>query len=574
MGQRALAPRAIAHRPLDRHGPLVRVALGVGALGAARSAMGRGGGGNHAAVTAASGSGHYGGSSFGSGGGGGSLAGVIVLVIIALVIYFIYKRVTRGGRQVPEALSALGAAAAARAASGSLAPGTAQAAVMPPGATPPGATLQAAVDTIRTQDPGFEMETFLQRAEMTFFLVKRGVQQNDAGAIRPYLNDDTFAQVSKNIALMKSQHQHQLLESLNVRALHLLGAECNAQEQRLQVHFDLVYRGKVLGDADRVVSDEREDTAHGERWTFTRSATARTPVDGGVTASRCPACGAELRLNLDGTCTHCRASVTNGTVDWVVAEVQTAPFLGHAAGLMQGGVAPTLAEGIASLRAGDPAFAMDGFLDRVNTAFLALQDAWCKQNLDAGRAFLSPGAYFSWREQLETLVAEGRRDVMENISVRAIQPVRIIHGRVFDDLTVRIDAAAADYEIDPQGKIVFGDRTVRPFTEEWTFQRSVGVATVQKPGTLENTCPSCGAPVSLNQIGECRYCKAAVTSGKFDWVVSRIEQDDAGSSSSGGESMLANAGEDIALRVGGALVGGLLGSLLAGNSSDDNSRDW
>jgi hypothetical protein len=255
--------------------------------------------------------------------------------------------------------------------------------------------------------------------------------------------------------------------------------------------------------------------------------------------------------------------------------VQTAPFLGHAAGLMQGGVAPTLAEGIASLRAGDPAFAMDGFLDRVNTAFLALQDAWCKQNLDAGRAFLSPGAYFSWRAQLETLVAEGRRDVMENISVRAIQPVRIIHGRVFDDLTVRIDAAAADYEIDPQGKIVFGDRTVRPFTEEWTFQRSVGVATVQKPGTLENTCPSCGAPVSLNQIGECRYCKAAVTSGKFDWVVSRIEQDDAGSSSSsGGESMLANAGEDIALRVGGALVGGLLGSLLAGNSSDDNSRDW
>jgi hypothetical protein len=100
----------------------------------------------------------------------------------------------------------------------------------------------------------------------------------------------------------------------------------------------------------------------------------------------------------------------------------------------------------------------------------------------------------------------------------------------------------------------------------------VGVATVQKPGTLENTCPSCGAPVSLNQIGECRYCKVAVTSGKFDWVVSRIEQDDSGSSTGGGQGMLGDAGEQIALRVGGALVGGLLGSLLAGNSSDD-SRD-
>jgi hypothetical protein len=115
---------------------------------------------------------------------------------------------------------------------------------------------------------------------------------------------------------------------------------------------------------------------------------------------------------------------------------------------------------------------------------------------------------------------------MEHLQVQGIQPMRIVHGRVFDDLTVRITAACADFEIDKDGRIVFGDRTVRPFTEEWTFQRSTGVTTSNKPGTLENTCPSCGAPVSLTQIGECRYCKAAVTTGKFDWVVSRIEQED------------------------------------------------
>jgi hypothetical protein len=69
---------------------------------------------------------------------------------------------------------------------------------------------------------------------------------------------------------------------------------------------------------------------------------------------------------------------------------------------------------------------------------------------------------------------------------------------------------------------------------------------VQKPGTLENICLSCGAPVSLNQIGECRYCKAAVTSGKFDWVVSRIEQDDAVSP---GDGIIGNAGADLALQL-------------------------
>jgi hypothetical protein len=158
---------------------------------------------------------------------------------------------------------------------------------------------------------------------------------------------------------------------------------------------------------------------------------------------------------------------------------------------------------------------------------------------------------------------------MENVSVRSIEPVRVIRGRVFDDLTVRISASAADFETDKDGKLVFGDRVVRPFTEEWTFQRSRGVATAQKPGTLENICPGCGAPVSLNQIGECRYCKAAVTSGKFDWVVSRIEQDDA---TSRGESLIGNAGTDLALQVGGAIVGGLIGSLLSARDSNESRK--
>jgi hypothetical protein len=76
--------------------------------------------------------------------------------------------------------------------------------------------------------------------------------------------------------------------------------------------------------------------------------------------------------------------------------------------------------------------------------------------------------------------------------------------------------------------------------------------------------------LALTQIGECRYCKAAVTSGKFDWVVSRIEQEDgeSGSGASGDDT-----GSDLAAQVGGAIVGGLLGSLLSGSSSRD-SNDW
>jgi predicted lipid-binding transport protein (Tim44 family) len=561
------------------------------ACGWAAAALGRTGGGSHSAATSTSSGGHSGIPSFG-GGGDGSFGGIIALIVIGLIVYFIYRRFTRAapgpqgfapgpqgfGPGMQSVASAAPGAQAALSALGAVL-GAGAAGRIGNGATPWGARpdpiLSAAVDKIRELDPGFELETFLQRAEMTFFLVKRGIQQNDAAAIRPYLNDAVFAVVSRDIGQTKAQHRRALLESLNVRALHVESADCGSQGQRMQIHFDLVYRAKMLDDANRVVSDEGDDHRHGERWTFVRDAAARTPVDGGVTASRCPSCGAELRLNLDGTCTHCRASVTNGTVDWVVADVQPAPFVGYSGESSLAVAAPTVGQGIANLQASDPAFALDAFQARAKAAFLALQDAWCRQNLDAGRGFLSPGAYFTWRAQLETLAAEGRRNVMENLEVRSVAPIQIVHGRVYDDLTVRITAAAADFEIDAAGKIVFGDRTVRAFTEDWTFQRSVGVATSQKAGTLENTCPSCGAPVSLNQIGECRYCKAAVTSGKFDWVVSRIEQEDlAGGGADGNlNGSLENVGADIALQVGGAIVGGLLGSLLSGNNSSKDSND-
>ena len=506
--------------------PLIeRVALATLAMGAAVDATARGGGGGHGGGSS-SGGGHS--SSFSSSsyhstsGGNGQLSiggWFVLLIIMAAVFYYIWRWKRNAEAVTPQRGAALakamtpvfGALAAARQTSA-------------PQSNRP--SLPAGIATLGAKDPGFEIETFLQRAEMSFFLVRRGIQNNDAAAVRPFLNDTLFSATARSIGQSKTQHRHTLLESLNVRAVHLVNATCNDQGQSLEVHFDLVYRAKSVDEANHVLGDEGSDGRHGEHWTFVRAASARTSSVGDVTASRCPACGAELKLSLDGVCTHCKASVTNGSVDWVAAEIRPAPFVGYTSESQLAAAAPSVAEGVARMRSSDPAFSIDVFRVRVRTAFVALQDAWCKQHLDSARAFLSPGAYFAWRAQLETMAAEGRRNVMEHLQVQSIQPMRVVHGRVFDDLTVRITAACADFEIDKDGRIVFGDRTVRPFSEEWTFQRSTGATTSGKPGTLENTCPGCGAPVSLTQIGECRYCKAAVTTGKFDWVVSRIEQED------------------------------------------------
>jgi hypothetical protein len=184
--------------------------------------------------------------------------------------------------------------------------------------------------------------------------------------------------------------------------------------------------------------------------------------------------------------------------------------------------------GIAEIQANDPGFNEQGFLDRAQAAFFQLQKAWQDRNVDEGRAYMSPGLYQSWKAQVDQMTAQHKKNVLENLFIQGMHIAKATHDANFDQITVRIDASAMDYEVDDQtGKEVFavgGRKADRPFTEYWTFQRSAGAKTLVTGGVTEKKCPNCGAPLQVNETGDCKFCGAAVTSGKFDWVLSKIDQ--------------------------------------------------
>ena len=487
------------------------------------AALARGGGGGHVGGGEGGfgGGGGGGGGGFGGGGGyypidgggGGLPLGFLIPLVIILIIYYLARHSARQRSYNP-------------------APGrpyqpyrASPVAVAPrPGPDP---AVLSGLGAIAAADPDFEAESFLQRAEMVLFLVKQAYQERNMHEGRAFLANPLYGTWKAEVEQLQSRTEHWLFENLNVRSMHVVRAERGPEEESITVHFDLVSDNKLIDDeTGRALRDSGDDIRYGERWTFTRAAGARTVVSGGVVAQKCPNCGALLDLHEDGTCNYCGVDVPSGKYDWTVSRIENAGFSGIQAADSLGLEKLSSEQGLALLKQADPAFDYEGFERRAAQAFMALQQAWQARDLDSARAFMSPGLYFSWSAQVKQLIELHKINRLDGLRIDEMEAVRVIHGKAFDDLTVRITATCADYEVDERsGRIIFGSRAPSTFSEYWTFQRSVNARTTDKHA-VDKVCPNCGAPLQINEIGECQFCHAAVTSGQFDWVLSRIEQED------------------------------------------------
>jgi Tim44-like domain len=186
----------------------------------------------------------------------------------------------------------------------------------------------------------------------------------------------------------------------------------------------------------------------------------------------------------------------------------------------------TLTEDLTALQAKDPNFNQQMFLDRAQAAFFALQKAWMDRNLEPARVYMSDGIYHRWKTQIDAMIAAHKKNMLDNLVIGGVQIVKIQTDPNFDTITVRIDASAADYEVDDTtaNKVIYGSRQNQNFTEYWTFIRSGSARTKAGEGAEVTQCPNCGAPLSINESGVCSYCKAVVTSGQFGWVLDNITQ--------------------------------------------------
>lgn len=172
----------------------------------------------------------------------------------------------------------------------------------------------------------------------------------------------------------------------------------------------------------------------------------------------------------------------------------------------------------------DPGFTTGKFVQNVNRAFIAVQEAWSDQDLSPVRQFISDGIDERFSLQIAMQKAEGYRNRMENITVRNTRIVGVYTDRHFDTIHVEITAQAEDSDVEIDTGKRIRKNSSAPFTEYWSFLRKPGAQTLEGKGLIEGFCPNCGAHLEITDTGKCENCDSVLTSGEYDWVLAEITQ--------------------------------------------------
>ena len=382
-------------------------------------------------------------------------------------------------------------------------------------------------ESLRKNDPNFSIVLFEDFLYSLYALAQRARGTNNGddslGTMSAYLSSSAISSLQKRgkpaIEVFGVIVGSMQIEEFSTTSLH--------SEISASVVFEANYTARH--------SANKTETGYvRERWTLVRSRNAISRPRGKTNVLTCPCCGAPHTEVAAGHCSHCNQVVNNGAFDWLVKSIELLESASRGPMLVSGCVEqgtdsptvydPRLREAMDAFVAKDPEHDWSSFERRVDMIFHEFQIAWSARDLKSMRPFLSDCLFQTQSYWVEAYKQQRLRNVTERARITRREIVKISSDLFYDAVTVRLWGTGLDYTVDENNKLVGGSTTrERDYTEYWTLIRG---SERKGRSSTEKTCPNCCAPLNINMAGVCEHCNVKITSGEFDWVLSKIEQDD------------------------------------------------
>ncbi|MFT7518207.1 MAG: putative lipid-binding transport protein (Tim44 family) [Kiritimatiellia bacterium] len=375
---------------------------------------------------------------------------------------------------------------------------------------------------LRDADSGLSMPVLQDYLQLVHRRATEAAINKDWSALEPFV--DPTAQRSLEL----SHRDIIAVSEVVLGAQELVSVDVGASITTLIVQFKNSRLERRQGGDRRVYCEET--------WTFQRTAGATSLEPEAILRMGCPSCGAAVDSDREGRCTTCSTPIVTGMLQWKATQANllsrqsvTAPRVGWTSGGAEVGVNrptfidPNLGRSWRDFRGRHPSFDAATFQQRVDGIFQNLQHAWSNGSWHEARGSVTDPLYQTLRYYIEQYAEGGLRNKLADIRLIRQEIVKVELDAWYESITVRIFGSMKDWVERTDGTVVGGNPKVdRQFSEYWTFIRAVGSGDTS---TDAAHCPSCGAKLdNVSAAGICGYCETKITSGKFDWVLSRIDQ--------------------------------------------------
>ncbi|PYS22212.1 MAG: hypothetical protein DMF72_14735 [Acidobacteria bacterium] len=391
-------------------------------------------------------------------------------------------------------------------------------------------SVQRAFNQLRRFDPNFSEIIFV---DFCYALYGRAHDARGRGAkaldeLSPYLNN-----AARNSLLQLNPPSLKAVQGIIVGAMSVVELHgLDSPTITITIDFESNYteftprEGDPRGEMSYYVR---------ERWVLERKRDVLSPTPEQATALHCPRCGAPLQKDTDGACSFCGTKIESGEFQWYVRSIQTlsreargplltsdVPEVGTQNATV---IQPNFPAVRAAFEQNNPDFSWADFQARARMIFDELQSAWSTLQWERARPFETDNIFQMHRYWIEAYQRQHLRNALDQSQITAMQPARIKVDAFYNAITLRIYAQGYDYTVDQNGRVVAGsNKNLRKWSEYWTFVRYCKAKPAAARADLN--CPNCGASLKVNASGICEFCGGKITSGEFDWVLSKIEQDE------------------------------------------------
>ena len=387
----------------------------------------------------------------------------------------------------------------------------------------------ANLSRIRALDPDFSpvlFEDFLYRLYATTH--KMRAIPGGLDGLSPYLGDNPKGTLARHEPV-DVPVGNVVVGSMKLSNLVVPGSPFGPNNEPHYVKVDATF------ESNMTTADGKLTMYAKEKWRLARGATAVSKPPGASRDFPCPNCGAKFTAGDQGQCSYCDQAVGTGAFDWIVYKIDSLglekrpPMLNKTVAEV-GTNAPTVVDPsaariMAEIHRGDASFTQEALDARLRLIYHELNAAWTACDLRPIRGFVSDGLYDYLGYWVEAYLNQGLRNQLTEMRITNWTVAKASRDKYYDAITLRVWGTGHDYTVkEKSGKVVTGSkRRERAYSEYWTLIRSAGRV---GPVRADKQCPNCGAALQISMAGNCEFCSAHVTSGEFDWVLSKIEQDE------------------------------------------------